>query len=107
HPDLRHHRHAWADGHIIWKAVEHELHRHALHHLDVVARRVLSGQQTEGCTGAWLDAVDMALEGPAGIGVDRQLDVLARPHVRGSDWRGPGRGSMSSAARSAACPRLC
>src|SRR5579872_7483917 len=37
------------------RILEHETHRHALHHLDPVAGRVLSGKQREFRTGARAD----------------------------------------------------
>ena len=55
----RHHRHAGADIDV-GRLVEHDLDRHALHHLDEVAGGVFGRQQAEGRAAAGLDAVDVA-----------------------------------------------
>ena len=81
-PNRRHDRHAEGQEPIdLGGLVEDDLHRHALHHLDVVAGGVLRRQQAEAGAGAGLQTVDMAAQRPVGIGVDGDLDRLARPHV--------------------------
>ena len=57
--------------------VEHDLHRDALHDLGEVAGRVVGRQQREFLAARRRDAVDMAVEGHAGKGVDRDSDRLA------------------------------
>src|SRR5690349_11428052 len=64
-PDIdgRNHREAEAgDETVGQRLVEHDLHRHPLHHLDEVAGGVLRRQQAEARAGAALDRIDMALE---------------------------------------------
>jgi hypothetical protein len=71
--------------------VEHDLHRHALHDLHVVARRVLRGQQAELRARGGRHAVDVAAVLLAAVGIhgDRrglaraQLDELVLLEVRG------------------------
>ena len=76
--DRRLDRHARAKRHIGGAHVEHDLHRHALHDLDVVAGGVLRRQQREGGAGARLHARDMAFERVVRIGVDVMRHLLAR-----------------------------
>ena len=47
----------------VGRLVEHDLDRHALHDLDVIAGGVFRRQQAEGGAAAGLDTVDMAFEG--------------------------------------------
>ena len=67
----------WAVG----IAVEHDLDRHPLHDLDVVAGRVLRRQQREGGAAAGLEALHLAAEDMAGICVDIDVDRIADPHL--------------------------
>src|SRR5947209_1622109 len=60
HLDARHHRHARAErARRVRRVVEHDLDRHALHHLDVVAGGILGRQQAEHRAAAGLEAVEM------------------------------------------------
>src|SRR5258708_21028019 len=75
HLHARHHRHAGAERPAgIQRIVEHDLDWNALHHLDVVSRGIFRRQQAEGGAAAALEAVDMAVEGLVGVGVDADLD---------------------------------
>ena len=76
---VRHDRHAGPEQHV-GRPIEHDLDRHALDDLDVIAGRVLRRQQAERGAAAGLDAVDMAFELAAGIGVDGDLDWIAGPY---------------------------
>src|SRR5580704_3116844 len=81
HLHARHRRHAGPERPArVGRIVEHDLDRNALHHLDEVARGVLRRQQAEGRPTAALEAVDMAMEGLAGIGIDADLDRLSGAH---------------------------
>ena len=55
---------------VLRHAVEHDLHRHALHDLHVIAGGVLRRQDAEGLARAALDGIDMAVHVSAGAGVD-------------------------------------
>src|SRR6185295_10265981 len=77
--DRRHDRHAWPKQHV-GRLVEHDLHRHALHDLDKIAGGVFRGQQAEGGAAASLNAVDMAFEYAMRVGVDADVNRIARPH---------------------------
>ena len=57
----RHDRHARAELDVR-RPVEHDLDRHALHDLHVIAGGVLRRQQAEGRAAAGLDAVDVAVK---------------------------------------------
>src|SRR5580765_4428779 len=59
----------WCDRHARAQAVvgilsrfKHDLHRHALHHLDVIARRILGWKQAELRAGRRREAVDAPFE---------------------------------------------
>src|SRR5260221_7428452 len=81
HLHARHHRHARAERATrVERIVEHDLDGDALHHLDVVARRILRRQQAEGGAAAGLEACDMAVEGLFRIGVDADVDRLPGAH---------------------------
>src|SRR5689334_3312438 len=63
-------------------AVEHDAHRHALHHLDPVAARVLRRQQRERGAGAGAEAGHLAMElDRAAVGIGDQRHRLARAQV--------------------------
>ena len=62
-------------------AVDHDLDRHPLHHLDEVAGRILRRKGGEFGARAELDAVDMAAQIERRIGVDLDPDRLPGPHV--------------------------
>src|SRR5690242_18058627 len=62
-------------------AVEPDPHRDALHDLGVVARGVVRGQERELRPRGRRETLHVALEMPAGIGVDREICGVARPHV--------------------------
>src|SRR5581483_89389 len=61
--------------------LEHELHRYPLHHLYVVAGRVLGGKQTESRAGSGRNAVHVRLKLPAAERINRDLRLLPHPHV--------------------------
>src|SRR4051812_43743995 len=77
--DGRGHRQA-GDHRAGWHSVEHDPHRHALRHLDPVAVGVLRREQRELASGARADALQVALELLARIGIDLHGGVLARNH---------------------------
>jgi hypothetical protein len=79
-PHAGHDRHAGTQGNIVRRIVNNDLHRHALDDLDVVAGRVLCGQQRERGAGPRLDAGNMASNVAVRIGVDRESHELSRPH---------------------------
>ena len=62
--------------------IEDNLHRNPLHHFDVVAGRILRRQQAEFRARGGRNAVDVRVEDPAAIGVDRDGGGLARMHIR-------------------------
>src|SRR5690349_7449851 len=62
-------------------AVEPDPHRDALHDLRVIPGRVIGRQQRELRPRGRRQALHVALEMPAGIGVDREIRGVARPHV--------------------------
>src|ERR1700761_2234643 len=61
--------------------VERDAHRHALHDLDPVARRVLRRQQSKRAAAARAKAHDPAMIGDAAIDVGGDRDRLADAHV--------------------------
>ena len=62
-------------------AVDDDLHRHALHHLDEIAGGVLDRKCREFRAGAELNAVHMAAQIERGIGVDLDPRGWPGPHV--------------------------
>jgi hypothetical protein len=64
-----------------WPGVEHDLHGHALHDLHEVAGGVLGRQQAEARSGRGGNAVDLAVELLAAVGIDVHLHPLADAHV--------------------------
>src|SRR5438067_6802584 len=84
-PDRSSHFHRRDDGHArteqnIGRLVEYDLHRDALHDLDVIASGVLRWQKAESGTAARLHAIEVAFEGLARKGIDRDVDWLAGAH---------------------------
>src|SRR5690606_15136491 len=69
--------HARAQHRIVRGAVDADADRNALDDLDPVAAGVLRRKQRELRAGAGADGVERAGEGVAGIGVDRDLGLLA------------------------------
>src|SRR6266576_1698499 len=83
--DRSSHFHRWDDGHArteenIGRLVEHDLHRDALHDLDVIASGILRWQKAESGTAAGLHAVEVTFESLAGKSIDRDVDRLAGSH---------------------------
>src|SRR6266581_5084585 len=79
--DRSSHFHRRDDGHArteqnIGRLVEHDLHWDALHDLDIIASGILRWQKAEGGTAAGLHAIEVAFEGLARVGIDRDVDWL-------------------------------
>src|SRR5271168_4031536 len=62
-------------------AVDHDLHRHALHYLDEIAGGILRRKGGELGARSELDAVDMATQVERWVGVDRDPHRLPLAHV--------------------------
>src|SRR6516162_10972270 len=62
--------------------IEHDLHRNALDNFGEITCGVVGRQQCKFLTARRCDAVDVAVEGDARKGVDRDRDRLARTDVR-------------------------
>ena len=60
--------------------VEHDLDRHALHHLHVIAGGVFRRQDAERLAGAALDGIDMAAKSSPPQASTDTVDRLAHPH---------------------------
>src|ERR1035441_8591610 len=60
--------------------VEHDLHRNALHHFDVVAGGVFGGEQAEARTAGASDGIDMPLVGLA-VGIHRDVSRQTGFHL--------------------------
>ena len=65
----------------VGRLVDHDLHRDALHDLDVVAGGVLRRQQAEARPGAGLDAVHVPFEQLVGVGVHPDRGRLPGLHI--------------------------
>src|ERR1700726_72493 len=61
--------------------IEHDLHRHPLHHFHIVARGIFRRQQTERRSAASLNAVNASVQFEARVSVHRNSDWLSRPHT--------------------------
>src|SRR5438477_243539 len=80
--DFRHHGHAWPQHVIvIWRLINHDLDRYALHDLDIIARGVFRWQQTERRTRARLNAVHVSPEDLVRVGIHADTRRLSRAHV--------------------------
>src|SRR5262245_43600545 len=80
--DRRCDRHAGPEYSLwILAFVQDDLHRHPLDHLDEVAGRVFRRQQAESGAGGRGDAIDLAGEGFAAVGVHFDSDALPWPHA--------------------------
>jgi hypothetical protein len=65
----------------IGRRVEHDLNRHALYHLDVIAGGILRRQQVESGAAPGFEAVDVTTKDVVRIGVDADLDRLADAYM--------------------------
>src|SRR5262245_56642625 len=78
----RRHRHARPEHVLrILTGVEHDLHRHALHHFHEVAARVLRREQAEPRACRRRDAVDLPSEAAASVRINVDLGPLTGSHV--------------------------
>src|SRR5471032_1722139 len=62
-------------------AIDKNLHRHALHDLHEVSRRVLSGESRKARTAAKLDTVHVTVEFQVGISIDGYIHRITRTHT--------------------------
>src|SRR5689334_13510795 len=72
--------HARAQRHVR-RALQADQHRHALHHLHEVARGVVRREQREARSRGAGQAVDLAVEDAAAVGVDLDLHRLPGAHL--------------------------
>src|ERR1700741_5369141 len=61
--------------------IEHDLHRHALDYFHVIAGRVFRWQQTERCSTAGLNTVDMTAQFETRVSVQGNVYGLSGLHV--------------------------
>src|SRR5262245_16599982 len=76
-------RHAGPEAVLgILAGIECDANGYALHHLHEVAGRVFWRKDAEPRAGCPGDALDLALERAAAVGIDFDVGPLPRPHVR-------------------------
>ena len=72
---------ARSGGLFLSRGVDAHPHRNALDDLDPIAAGILRGQQRKFLSRSRTDAFDRAVPGDVGIGIDRDGNRLARPHI--------------------------